>query len=222
MIRLRTTAFVLPVIVMLEIVAGARAQDDPRPRPGLTAEQTKRAVRAAGEALAASRPQPPADAPQEKPAAKRREYVVAVERLVDKQVANPEGGRAVVTIYRYEDDSTVYSTVDLASGRVVESQTAQHARTPLSDGEYQSAQELASEQVAEVRELKAKFGPRLTTYAQFSQYTPEGEDRVHRVVHILYRVDKRDLSVPRPVVDLTTQTVKVPAPEAAEPDPAAN
>lgn len=224
MIQLRTIPFVLPMV--LGIAAGARAQGDPKPRAGLTADQTKLAVRAAGEALAASRPQPPAEAPAgDRPAAKRREYVVAVERLVGKQAerpADPEGGRAVVTIYRYEDDSTVYSTVDLASGRVVESQTTQHARTPLSDGEYQFAQELAIEKVAEVRELKAKFGPRLTTYAQFSQYTPEGEDRVHRVVHILYRVDKRDLSVPRPVVDLTTQAVRVPAPEAAEPDPAAN
>lgn len=225
-------AGVLGLFVALGGAGWAPAQQEvAAPRPGLTADQTRQAIRAAGQALAEARPKP-AGAPADdgRPAPKRREYVVGVERLVAKGALKgdnppasgaPEAGRAVVTIYRYEDDSTVYSVVDLASGRVVDTQTAQHARTPLSDGEYQYAQDLAAERVAEVRELKAKFGKRLSTYAQFSQHTPEGDERVHRVVHILYRVDKRDLSAPRPVVDLTAQTVTVPAPEAAEADPAA-
>jgi len=228
MIKPRTMGLFL--LVMLGVATGAMGQDQdvPKPRPGLTATQTRQAIRIAGEALAESRPKgenPPAP----KPAAKRREYVVAVERLAEKSPrneANPPGGegatgRAVVTTYRYEDDSTTYSVVDLASGQVVDTQTARHMRTPLSDGEYKYAQDLAVERVAEVRDLRQKFGPRLETYAQFSQYTPEGDDRVHRVVHILYRVDKRDLSAPRPVVDLTTLTVTVPTPEPAEADPSA-
>ena len=217
----------LVLLVALLVGAGTMAQEVPKPRLGLSASQTKQAIRAAGEALAESRPK--GDDTPAKPGPKRREYVVSVERLAekspkDKTGANPpavaegESGRAVVTIYRYEDDSTVYSVVDLAGGRVVDTQSARHMRTPLSDGEYQFAQDLAIEKVAEVRDLREKFGPRLEVYPQFSQYTPEGEDRVHRVVHLLYRVDKRDLSAPRPVVDLTTQTVTVPAPEPAEPD----
>ncbi len=222
-----TPALILLAILGISSATIGQGQEVPKPRPGLTAVQTKQAIRVAGEALAESRPK--GIAPSTKPEAKRREYVVSVERLVEKSTqkgANPpaiegDSGRAVVTIYRYEDDSTVYSVVDLASGRVVDTQSARHMRTPLSDGEYQFAQNLANEKVAEVRDLRKRYGPRLEVYPQFSQYTPDGEDRVHRVVHLLYRVDKRDLSAPRPVVDLTTQTVTVPAPEAVEADPSA-
>ncbi|MHB1559457.1 MAG: hypothetical protein ACYC61_18570, partial [Isosphaeraceae bacterium] len=41
--------------------------------------------------------------------------------------------------------------------------------------------------------------------------------RRHRVVHLNYRVGKRDLSYPRPQVDLTTRRVTLPAPET-DPD----
>ena len=36
---------------------------------------------------------------------------------------------------------------------------------------------------------------------------------MHRVLHLTYRVDTRDLSYPRPIVDLTTGEVSTPAPE---------
>ena len=46
-----------------------------------------------------------------------------------------------------------------------------------------------------------------------SQFTVKGDPRVHRVVYLNYRVGKRDLSYPRPQVDLTTREVSIPAPE---------
>ena len=243
MTRLRTTLarFATAVASPLWLVAGTLA-DDPKPagtdapRRGLTAIQTRDAVRIAAGPLAEARKAAGAPAMF---GADPREFVVGVERLAEKAnafkfkdaptgvapgnpappEADPAGGpppRAVVISYRYDDDTTVYATVDLATGRTVDISSAQHMRTPLSDGEFEAAKALARDQVEEVRALQARYTGRIETYCQFSQYVPEGEERVHRVVHLLYRVDKRDLSAPRPVVDLTTRTVVVPPPEAED------
>ena len=194
----------------------------PQPlRPGLTAQQTKKAVELDHGAMTELRKKTEgADGPR----ADRREYVVNVELLDRKQddeakekTTNP---RAVVTTYRYFDDLTVFSIVDLRTGRVVEVQLAEHIPTPLSDGEYEEAIALAREKSDEVRRVYERFGDRLTVYPQFSQFTVKDDPRRHRVVHLNYRVGKRDLSYPRPQVDLTTREVVVPEPEAAPSAPA--
>ena len=131
------------------------------------------------------------------------------------------GPLAIVTSYRYFDDITVFSTVDLGAGRIVKVEAAQHLRTALSDEEFEEAKALAREQSEEVKALYEKFGDKLTVYPQFSQFTVKDDPRIHRVVHLTYRVGKRDLSYPRPQVDLTTREVATPAPEVVPEAPPA-
>jgi hypothetical protein len=124
------------------------------------------------------------------------------------------GPFAVVTSYRYFDDITVFSTIDLGTGRVVDVQAAQHLRSALSDEEFEEAKTMARQRSQPAKALYEKFGEKLSAYPQFSQYTVKGDPRVHRVIHLTYRVGTRDLSYPRPVVDLTTRAVETPEPEA--------
>ena len=160
-----------------------------RPRPGLTAQQTKQAVELARGAMQELRKKTEGAT---EPEADRREYVVNVE-LLERQgrrgrrqegparrsppptpkrsAGRPPDPRAVVTSYRYFDDITVFSTIDLSTGKVVEVQAAQHIPTPLSDGEYEEAIDLARERSDEVKRLYERFGDQLTVYPQFSQFT---------------------------------------------------
>jgi len=182
------------------------------------------------------------------PDADLREYVVGVELLSRNDGARSAAGKksappaedepsaakpdekqaeketrpgtlAIVTSYRYFDDITVFSTVDLATGRVVKVEAAQHLRTPLSEAEFDEAKELARSKSDELKRLYERFGDQLSVYPQFSQYSLKDDPRVHRVVHLTYRVGKRDLSYPRPQVDLTTSSVEIPPPEQPETEP---
>ncbi len=208
--------------------AGAQGQPpSPSPRPGLTAQQTKQAVDLAKGAMRELRKKTEGAS---EPEADRREYVVNVELLPRKDDEPTPAGesaktkttskalapRAVVTSYRYFDDITVFSTVDLSTGQVVDVQAAAahpHAALRL---RVRRGRGLAREKSDEVKRLYERFGDQLKVYPQFSQFTVKDDPRLHRVVHLNYRVGKHDLSYPRPQVDLTNREVRTPAPE---PDP---
>jgi hypothetical protein len=203
----------------------------------LTAQQTKEAVKVVHQVWAKMQSERTI-----KPLADRREYIVGVELLTTKPgeapvgtsdvksgenvkdtgAVNPgsparagqvSGPLALVTSYRYDDDTTFFWTVNLGTGQVVRSEAAQHLRTPLSDEEYEEAKALAKEKSDEVKALYQKFGQKLGVAPQFSQFAIKGEAKLHRVVHLTYRIGTKELSYPRPRVDLTTRQVTTPEPE---------
>jgi len=227
---------------MIALGTWAPGQGTPSPRPGLSLEQTKQAVEIARGAMVelrkktegASKPEvdrreyvvgvelmtarEPADAkpadgqqakPEPRPPAEQPE-----EKARTKGQPKVPGPLAVVTSYRYFDDITVFATIDLGTGRVVGLEAAQHLRTALSDEEYEEAKAMARERSDQVKALYQKFGDKISVYPQFSQYTAKDDPRVHRVVHLTYRVGTKDLSYPRPLVDLTSREVTTPPPEA--------
>ena len=250
-VRLLTAFAVAAGLIGAALASAPQKEQGPtRPRPGLTAQQTKEALSLTRTAMTELRKKTEGAT---EPTADRREYIVGVELLAspgdekrarednagdeqDKATPEPEkkedekgtdaektkpgdkppGPLAVVTWYRYFDDITVFSTVDLGKRQVVAVEALQHVRTPLSNDEFTEAQELARENSDEVKQLHERFGKQLTAYPQFSQFTNPDDPRVNRVVHLIYRVGKRDLSYPRPEVNLTTRKVEVPRPEAED------
>ncbi|WP_165222519.1 hypothetical protein [Aquisphaera insulae] len=214
----------------------APAQDSPAPRASLSPKQAQTAVRVAREASEERRKRP--DEPRREND-DPREYVVALDlvdlkdspklaRSKDESVAAPREGEppaatpkgagspgplALVTTYRYRDDVTVFTTVDVSTGKAVRVEEAAHLRTALSDEEYEEARTLAKARSEPVKALVEKFGDKLSVYPQFSQFTVGDDPRIHRVIDLTYRVGPKDLSYPRPRIDLTTREVSTPAPE---------
>ncbi len=91
----------------------------------------------AGSQDQAAKNEPAPGQPEEKDKEKEK------TKTATKKQGRTPGPLAVVTSYRYFDDITVFTTVDLGTGRVVDVQAAQHLRTALSEGEYEAAKAMA-------------------------------------------------------------------------------
>ena len=68
-----------------------------------------------------------------KPEPEKKENEKGKDDEKAKSARTVPGPLAVVTWYRYFDDITVFSTVDLGKAKVVAVEAVQHLRTPLSN-----------------------------------------------------------------------------------------
>ena len=114
-----------------------------------------------------------------------------------------DGERQVmVQHYRYVDDSTVFTHVDLASATIVDTQIEPHYPTGLADEEIARARQLVRDDPparAVTEGLKLLPRPR--------QMTAADPMRHHRVVEFLLRRGQESVISPTILVDLTESRV---------------
>jgi hypothetical protein len=110
--------------------------------------------------------------------------------------------------YRYADDTTITSLVELESGRVAEQVEAQHAPVRLSEGEFAEARELA---LADRRVGGAISRVRDLVIEPLVVRTSDPNDPWYgrRVVRLLFRAGADYLSSPIVYVDLSRREVIV-------------
>ena len=138
-----------------------------------------------------------------------RSIYITTEKLRVK-ADNGEEGRPLyqVTHYRYADDTAIVSVVDLERGEVLSQREVPHLPVMLTVEELAQARELALAQPA-VREALARY-PNVTVEPLLVRV---GQDRDpwfgHRVVRLLFRVNRDYLTRPIVYVDLTTSRVQI-------------
>jgi Cu2+-containing amine oxidase len=142
-----------------------------------------------------------------------RTFFVHAEMLHDKSA--PGSRRALVLHYRYEGDQTITTVVDLTAQRVVDVRTAAHVAAPLSQEEFEQARGMAMADARVAGALGQNRGR--VTVEPLVLHATEGDPLFgHRVVRLLFRVDRDYLSAPIVLVDLTTRQVMIEPPRAAE------
>lgn len=111
--------------------------------------------------------------------------------------------------YRYSDDMTVTSLIDLSAGRVVEQVEAAHVPVPLTPGELAEARTLAFSD-ARIAPGFREYGERLVVEPLMVRTgDPEDPWFGQRVVRLLFRVGRDYLSEPVVYVNLSKRTVIV-------------
>ena len=132
----------------------------------------------------------------------------------DKSNEKPPGPLAVVTSYRYFDDITVFSTIDLGSGQVVGSRPPSICARRFPTDEFDEAQELAREKSDEVKQLYERFGEQITCLSAVQpvhrQGRPEGQPR--RASELSRRQARPELSAPAGQPDDTQGRGSAPEP----------
>ncbi|HJQ36481.1 MAG TPA: hypothetical protein VKB93_05035 [Thermoanaerobaculia bacterium] len=141
-----------------------------------------------------------------------RTYFVHAEMLQDKA---GNARLALVTHYRYAGDQTITSIVDLTARRVMDVRVTAHAGAPLSREEFDEARQLALADPAVVQALGANRDR--VVVEPLLLRAPEGDPMFgHRVVRLLFRVERDYLSAPVVHVDLTDRKVMIEPPRRGE------
>ena len=139
--------------------------------------------------------------------------VVADVRLIretpDDESREKLGERLVlVTLYRYEDDASIYRLVDLASNRVVREKKAVGVTPPLARVEADLARELALNNFDIRKKLGAQIDEVEVEFLLTSTSDESDPQFGHRVVYLLFKTPQGYLSsIGSVIVDLTDSVV---------------
>lgn len=114
--------------------------------------------------------------------------------------------------YRYGDDTTITSLVDLETGQVAEQFETRNASVPLTAGELEEARTLAMADRTVAAAL-ADYRQRLTVEPLVVRTSSPADPWFgQRVVRLLFRVGRNYLSSPLVYVNLTKRAVVIEAP----------
>jgi Cu2+-containing amine oxidase len=142
-------------------------------------------------------------------------YFVKAEVLRDKAVEGKETAErlVLVTHYRIEGDLTILTRVNLTKNEAEAVETIPHLPTALSEEEFKLAREMALAD-PQVKKALGKDIEKVTAEPLVLR-TMAKDDPIfgHRVVRLLFRVDKNYLSQPEVSVDLTARKVIVERPK---------
>jgi hypothetical protein len=137
-------------------------------------------------------------------------FVVDVDLIRDKVAGSEEGKRgALVTEYRYLGDLAIIVHVDLAESKVLQVDTVPHLPVPLAEEEFKRARQMALGDAAVHGALGSHFD-RVTVEALVTRPGSQHDPLYgHRLVRLLFKVDRDYLSQPAVLVDLTEGKVIV-------------
>ena len=143
--------------------------------------------------------------------------LVDSELVLPKPDSEEEPTRRLARLfhYRYEDDTTILTLVDLARQSIVGLESIPHLPVPLAEEEFNAGRDLALAH-AEVRRALGEHATTATPEALLLRAADEKDPIFgHRVLRFMFRLaDGSYLSKPIALVDLTNRTVTIEVPPA--------
>jgi len=149
------------------------------------------------------------------PPSSHKTVFIKVDLLPDSQ-AETSQRLVMVHHYRYQDDQTIFTMIDLRTHEILKREIAIHYPTALAPSEVDQAIQLASAdgRLKPLLDLvQTHFDARPIQYAN-----PHDPLFGHRVVHLLMRQNGDYLMYPRVLVDLTNDSVHLETKQSSHQD----